>query len=245
MPRKKRTPVVHPFDQLHGVDTSGLLPGEIVARGTTAAPSEVTAYYGIAPTIFQSLLDIWLQRTSPEAPIEKTVFYDIGAGKGRAMFLASQYPFLRVEGVEFNPTLAAIARKNLEIWQTDPHSEALCPITLHEADALQHPIPAEPVVAYMYHPFGRTMTSRFLKHIDASRVESGAPFDLLYANSEHSVLLDRHSAFELLWTGKVPMSAADHVADLAEIEQQQEYGSTGDELCSIYRYTGRKYRYGR
>jgi hypothetical protein len=35
------------------------------------------------------------------------------------------------------------------------------------------------------------------------------------------------------------MSPDDHLADLAAIAQQKEYGSTGDELCSLYRYTGR------
>jgi hypothetical protein len=34
------------------------------------------------------------------------------------------------------------------------------------------------------------------------------------------------------------MSAADHLADLAEIATQTEYGSTGDEQCTIYRFTG-------
>jgi len=36
------------------------------------------------------------------------------------------------------------------------------------------------------------------------------------------------------------MSPADHAADLAAIAQQKEYGSTGDELCAIYRFKGRK-----
>jgi hypothetical protein len=35
------------------------------------------------------------------------------------------------------------------------------------------------------------------------------------------------------------MSPEDHAADLAAIAQQREYGSTGDEECAIYRYTGR------
>jgi len=37
----------------------------------------------------------------------------------------------------------------------------------------------------------------------------------------------------------VAMSPEDHIADLAAIAQQAEYGSTGDEQCAIYRYTGR------
>jgi hypothetical protein len=39
--------------------------------------------------------------------------------------------------------------------------------------------------------------------------------------------------------GPVAMTPADHVADLAAIAEQKEYGSTGDELCAIYRHTGR------
>ena len=35
------------------------------------------------------------------------------------------------------------------------------------------------------------------------------------------------------------MSPEDHTADLAAIAQQEDYGSTGDEQCAIYRYTGR------
>jgi hypothetical protein len=35
------------------------------------------------------------------------------------------------------------------------------------------------------------------------------------------------------------MSPDDHAADLEAIAQQTEYGSTGDELCVIYRYVGR------
>jgi len=35
------------------------------------------------------------------------------------------------------------------------------------------------------------------------------------------------------------MTPADHLADLAAIAQQAEYGSTGEELCAIYRFTGR------
>ena len=52
-------------------------------------------------------------------------------------------------------------------------------------------------------------------------------------------MLENHPAFTLLWHDHVPMSPEDHAADLEAIAQQQEYGSTGDEICAIYRYTGR------
>ena len=242
MKRQRPQPAVHPFDRAHGTDTSGLLSGKVIARGTSAKVEELTAYYGVAPSILHGLLDIWLQRTAPQ-PIENTVFLDIGAGKGRAMLLASQFPFLRVEGVELNPELAAIAAANIARWQLDPTAEALAPLLLHNADATQHPLPNAPTLAFLFHPFELPVLRRFLRHIEASRTQEidarSHPFDLLYANAEHGSLLDRHPAFTRLWMGPVAMTPAHHLADLAAIAEQKEYGSTGDELCAIYRFTGR------
>ena len=239
MPRLKPEPAVHPFDQLHGTDTSGLIPGHIIAQGTDARVSELTAYYGVAPSILHGLLDIWLQRTNPQ-PIERTVFLDVGAGKGRAMLLASQFPFLRVEGVELNADLARIANANISLWHNDLQANALSPLILHHADATTHPLPSEPTLAFLFHPFELPILRRFLRHVEQSISNNPRPFDLLYVNAEHDSYLDRHPAFTRLWTGLVPMSPADHAADLAAIAQQKEYGSTGDELCAIYRFKGRK-----
>ncbi len=238
MPRAKPQPAVHPFDTLHGTDTSGLLSGKVIARGTDAKVEELTAYYGVAPSILRGLLDQWLQQPQTKT-IERTVFLDVGAGKGRAMLLASQYPFLRVEGVELNPELAAIAQANLNLWQRDPTANALAPVALHLADATRHPLPGAPTVAFLFHPFERPILRRFLRHVETSLAAHPHPFDLLYANAEHGSLLDRHPAFRRLWMGPVAMTPADHIADLAAIAQQKEYGSTGDELCAIYRFVGR------
>jgi SAM-dependent methyltransferase len=239
MLRRKTQPAIHPFDQVHHTDTSGLIPGYVIAEGTGVQVSELTAYYGVAPSILYGLLDIWLQRTAPQ-PIEKTVFLDVGAGKGRAMLLASQFPFLRVEGVELNADLAAIANANISLWHRDLQANALSPFTLHHADATTHPLPNEPTLAFLFHPFELPILRRFLRHVESSISNNPRPFDLLYVNAEHDSYLDRHPAFTRLWTGLVPMSPADHLADLAAIAEQKEYGSTGDELCAIYRFKGRK-----
>lgn len=246
MPKRKPQPAIlsraiHPFDQLHHTDTSGLIPGDIIAQGTNVPVSELTAYYGVAPSILHGLLDIWLHRTSPQ-PIEQTVFLDVGAGKGRAMLLASQFPFLRIEGVELNADLARIANANISLWHNDLQSNALSPLTLHHADATTHPLPPEPTLAFLFHPFELPILRRFLRLVETSISHNPKPFDLLYVNAEHDSYLDHHPAFTRLWTGAVPMSPADHLADLAAIAEQKEYGSTGDELCSIYRYKGRKHR---
>jgi len=51
---------VHPFDELYGTDTGGLIPGAELASGHANDP-HITAYYGIAPSILDALIDLWLQ----------------------------------------------------------------------------------------------------------------------------------------------------------------------------------------
>lgn len=231
-----RKPVVHPFDIAHGTETSGLLSGKVIARGTSAKPEELTAYYGIAPSIIRSLLDLWLQKLHPLAPIERTVFLDVGAGKGRAMLLASEYPFLRVEGIELNPKLAEIARRNICIWENAQQRTILSPLVLREADATRAELPPEPFLAHLFHPFEDRLLKRFLRHVERDLELHPRPVDLLYVNAEHDSLLDRYPGLDRLWVGRIAMSTEDHVADLAAIAQQKEYGSTGDELCAVYRF---------
>jgi hypothetical protein len=238
MTKTKPQPAVHPFDTLHGTDTSGLIPGDIIVQGTAAKLEELTAYYGVAPSILHGLLDIWLHRTSPH-PIEKTVFLDVGAGKGRAMLLASQFPFLRIEGIELNPTLVSIANTNISLWDKDLTAHALAPLCLHLGDATVRPLPPEPTLAFLFHPFELPLLRRFIRHIETSQSAHPRPFDLVYANAEHDSFLDHHPAFARLWMGRVAMTPVDHIADLAAIAEQKEYGSTGDELCAIYRFQGR------
>ena len=236
-PSRRPAPAIHAVDKLHGTDTSGLLPGTRIAAGTGIAPEELTAYYGVAPSILHGVIDLWLRECAPQQPIERTVFLDVGAGKGRAMLLASQYPFLRVEGVELNSELAGIATDNIHRWATDPTAEALAPVVLHQADATRHPLPPEPTLAYLFHPFEAKLLRRFLRHVQASLKAHPRPFDLVYVNAEHDSLLDRNRGLKRMWLGRIPMSPADHVADLEAIAQQKEYGSTGDEVCAFYRTT--------
>ena len=202
MPRKP--PFRHPFDLQYNTDTSGLLEGPVIARDTPHTIEDLTAYYGIAPSILTGLLDTWLQRTAPLQPIERTIFLDVGAGKGRAMLLASQLPFLRVEGIELNPSLAATAQANIALWLANDATDRLAPITLHHADATTHPLPAEPTLAFLFHPFEARLLKKFLRHVESSLARYPRPFDLIYANAEHDSLLDHHPALTRLWTGRVP-----------------------------------------
>lgn len=247
LPRKSNTiaPPVHPFDEAHGVDTSGLIPaGDLI----TGHPNDdhVTAYYGVAPSILRRLVDLW-QATSPPHPMHHYTFIDFGAGKGRAMLVASELPFRQVIGIELNPTLADIAQSNLDRWveshAADPTAPPLVPIRLLEQDALTFDFPKTPSVAFLFHPFEAPVLKLLLRRIETQFARLDKPaLDILYVNAECRSTLDRNPAFSRLFLGPVAMSTNDHIADLAAIAAQKEYGSTGDEECAIYRYTGRIFK---
>ncbi len=237
---------IHPFDQIHGVETSGLVPA---ANLVTGHPNDehVTAYYGVAPSILRTLIDLW-RETPPPEPIHNYTFIDIGAGKGRAMLVASELPFRKVIGIELNPQMVITARQNIGHWQQshadDTTAQRLAPIQLLEQDALTFDFPSTPTLVFLFHPFEAPVLKQLLRRIETQFAKRSGTLDILYVNAECRTVLDKHPAFTRLFNGPVAMSPEDHAADLAAIAQQEEYGSTGDEECAIYRYTGRAIKPG-
>jgi len=232
---------IHPFDEAHGTDTSGLIPSGHLATGHPN-DAHITAYYGVAPSILRTLIEHW-RETIPPHPIHSYTFLDIGAGKGRAMLIASEFPFREVVGIELNPAMVAIAQLNLNHWnkshRADTTAPSVAPLRMVETDALAFEFPTTPTLAFLFHPFEAPVLKALLRRVESQFGGRPGTFDLLYVNAECADLLDRHPAFTRLYLGPVAMSQEDHVADLAAIAQQKEYGSTGDEQCAIYRYTGR------
>ena len=231
---------------MHGVDTSGLVPAKHLVTGH-ANDEHVTAYYGVAPSILRNLIDHWRELVPPY-PISSYTFIDIGCGKGRGLLVASEYRFREVIGIELNPELAAVARQNVAHWEethaADPTSARIAAIEVLEQDALDFELPNTPVLLFLFHPFEAPVLRQLLRRIEtrfAARPKNSPPpaLDLLYVNAECANVLDRHPGFTQLFLDHVKMSPEDHAADLEAIARQKEYGSTGDEECAIYRYTGR------
>ena len=232
---------IHPFDQAHGVDTSGLVPAKHLKTGSPS-DEHVTAYYAVAPSILRSLVQHW-RETVPAEPIGAYTFVDIGAGKGRAMLVASEFPFRKVLGVELNPGLAVVARKNVTRWieahAADPTAERIAPIELLEQDALELELPQGPLLLFLFHPFEAPVLQELLGKIEAQLKARRQPLlDVLYVNAECRSVLEESGRFRRLFLGSVAMTPEDHAADLEAIAQQKEYGSTGDEECAVFRWVG-------
>jgi SAM-dependent methyltransferase len=232
----RRGPTQHPFDREFGVDTSGLVAGRNLPVGHPHDRYS-TAYYGTSPSIFRGLIRRWRQ-TPPAFPISRYSFIDIGAGKGRALLMASRLPFKQVIGVELHPRLVSTARKNIRIW--NEANRGRCPVNIVRADALEFAFPQTPCLVYLFHPFAATLLRKVLKHIEESFPDS--VIDFLYVNAEHDSVFAKRYGFTRLWTETFLMTSKDAVAErfIVTEESDGEYGSTGSEICSAWRWSGAK-----
>jgi predicted RNA methylase len=226
----------HPFDEEFGVRTSGLVAGRHLKSGHPH-DRHATAYYGVAPSVFRALVKRW-QKSRPEWALEEVSFIDLGAGMGRAVLLAAEMPFRRVVGVELNPTLTRIARKNLAIWRTS--GRAVAPMRVVNTDAVEFPLPEGPCLTFLFNPFGATVMRRLLKSWSKHLAGRAEQLDLIYVNHEQEHVLEQQAGFTRLFIGKVPRSKADAIADhrIMANQPEGEYASANYEDCSIWRWVG-------
>jgi SAM-dependent methyltransferase len=228
----------HPFDLEYGVRTSGLIAGRHLHAGHRH-DRHVTAYYAVAPSVFQGILVRWRQ-CRPIAPIDAYTFVDLGAGMGRALLLAAAYPFRAVVGVELHPTLARIARRNLAPWRAAGRSRV--PMRMHCRDAVDFPLPPGPCLVFLFNPFGAPVLRRLLRVWKDSYPDHAGQLDILYVNDEQKNVLACEPGFERLYRGQIRRSHADAEADRTILTQQPggEYAAPGWEDCSIYRWRDRE-----
>jgi SAM-dependent methyltransferase len=226
----------HPFDLEFGLRTSGLIAGRNLASGHRHDRHN-TAYYGVAPSVFRAMIVRWRQ-TKPAAPIDEFAFVDLGAGMGRAVLLASEYPFREAIGVELHPALARIARKNAANWRAE--GRPLAPMRLVCGDAVEFRFPDGPCMVFLFNPFGAPVLRRLLSKLARSFAGRPGELDILYVNNEHERVLERQAGFQRMFQGEVRRSRADAIADHKILANQPdgEYATANWEDCSIWRWTG-------
>jgi SAM-dependent methyltransferase len=173
------------------------------------------------------------------APIDEFTFVDLGAGMGRALLLAADFPFRAVVGVELNPTLARIGRRNMALWRAAKRARA--PMRMLCRDAAEFKLPDGPCVVFLFNPFGAPVLRRLLTAWTRSLAGREGQLDILYVNNEQERVLERQAGFARLFAGEVRRSRPDAIADHRILANQPdgEYAVTNWEDCSIYRWVGK------
>jgi SAM-dependent methyltransferase len=218
-------PQLHPFDERYGVDTGGLIGGGELRSGHRNDVFN-TAYYGMAPSRFQQVVEFWIANQT-HAALEDYSFVDLGCGKGRAVMMASGFNFREVVGVELHAALAEIAERNVAVWRAA--GRAVCPMRIVCGDATEFLFPDGACLLYLFNPFAAPVMKQLIERIEADFRGRPGMLDLIYFNPEAGQLLEAHGGFELLWTGTVAMSEEDAAVDLV---------ASAEDLCSVYRWVG-------
>jgi predicted RNA methylase len=146
------------YDCDHAVDTTwARLPLSVRLR-------EVFSERLYQPTVEEEFTEIMQHLATVD--IETFAFVDLGSGKGRALLLAAMYPFARIVGVEVQPELDAIARRNIECFhepgQQCRNLESVC------ADAREYEFPLSNAVVYLFNPFPDYVLREVLTNLVAS-----------------------------------------------------------------------------
>jgi SAM-dependent methyltransferase len=227
---------IHPFDTEFGVRTSGLVAGRHLKTGHRH-DRHATAYFGVAPSVFHSLIKRW-RKTIPATRLAETTFVDLGAGMGRAILLASEISFRSVIGVELHPGLARIADRNLKAWRAAGRERSRMRVV--ELDAVEFGLPEGRLVILLFNPFGAAVLRRLLKVWKKQLVGREEQVDILYVNPEQESVFEAERGWTRQFSGKVRRSKQDAIADhkIMANQPEGEYASANYEDCSIWRWVG-------
>jgi hypothetical protein len=155
--RRRGTPKSQ-FDQKYNVDTDTW-----VSLGDLEIDSPNYAYGQQYAPVNESLFrDAMNQLVIDHS---RFTFIDLGSGKGKALLLASAFPFRKIIGVEFSSDLHRVALKNLEACTTPLSCRDI--VSIHQ-DATTFVFPNDPLVILIFNPFiGKTM-DEVLDNIESS-----------------------------------------------------------------------------
>ena len=170
------------WDLIHGVDTCGdqpLATMNFQSKNKTAGLEYQSHHPGIIRAGLAAL---------PIRPEDYT-FIDFGCGKGRVLLVASGFAFRKIIGLEFAPSLAETARRNLERYRGA--RQKCTSIEVKTIDATEYVLVPEPQVLYFYSPFSKGVLDQIAQNIEDSLRHW--PRDLLVLFS--GVLAMRDSAF--------------------------------------------------
>jgi SAM-dependent methyltransferase len=115
------------------------------------------------------------------------LFVDIGAGKGRALFLAQDLGFKEVIGVEFARELVEICKTNIDRRAADG---VLRPaVRILHMDGLLYDLPEEPTVLFLNNPFGAELMTRMAARIQTSLSNAPRSLKIVYGNPMHDSVI--------------------------------------------------------
>jgi SAM-dependent methyltransferase len=172
--RRRLRRALEEFDRRFGVDTAGYR-----SITTLDMPIEVAAH----AVRYQPIPDIETYLRALEIRFAEYTFIDYGCGKGRALLMASEYPFKEIIGVEYAAELIAVARTNMLSYRSS--TQQCRRITVAASDARMFEPPATPTVFFLYNPFDEVVLEEVLVRIRNADPDGRPKNYLIYVDPRH------------------------------------------------------------
>ena len=168
------------FDARFGTDTATVAyPWNLPSIGRGHTP-EIHAYEATPACLIREIL-----QSIPLQP-HMFAFVDMGSGKGRTLLVASELPFAKIVGVELSQELHRIAEENIKRYR--PASQQCTAIFLHCMNAVEYTFGPEPLVLFLFNPFGRDSVRRILASLEASLSATPRQAFVVYINPRFEAL---------------------------------------------------------
>ena len=123
-------------------------------------------------------------------------FVDLGSGKGRALLVASEFPFAEVIGVEFAAELHEIASRNIRSYRSK--TQKCKNVRSVNLDAAEFEAPTTPLVVYLFNPFRPAVLIPVLQRLQRSLDSHPRAVVLIYSAPFHADLIEQHTKLKFV-----------------------------------------------
>ena len=153
-------------------------PSDRISRNASKPSTHVSARIRQRPSSGVSksrpLTSTWRQRLLSSTRVlnalglqpDTFAFVDMGSGKGRALLVASEFAFAKIVGIELSPHLHHIAEENIRRYS--PASQQCTAFQLHCMNVVDYVYGPEPLVLFLFDPFGRETLRSVVANLEAS-----------------------------------------------------------------------------
>jgi hypothetical protein len=179
---ERERPLEEAYDRDHNVRTSGLV--DLADAGVDYR--DLDRMNRIYRPMFAARFHQLIQRLNID--YSQFTFIDYGSGRGKVLFLASDYPFKRIIGVEYSPVLHEEATQNIESFRSD--TQRCDTIESIHADAMAYQPPDDPLICFFNRPFDEATLTQVLSNLHQSLQQVSRPIYVIYFSVRRIRLYD-------------------------------------------------------
>lgn len=175
------------FDRRRNIDTADGIPvNQMYIQSENRKFAE--GYYCTPKSVLRRFLSVL------PADVSDFVFVDIGSGKGRPLFCASEFNFKRIVGLEFSEELHQTCLSNIQSFNSS-RQKCRC-IESILVDAAEYQFPDENLAIFMFNPFRPEVLEKVMTNLGRAHAASGKKIYLGYYNPRYSEFVESQEFLE-------------------------------------------------